>query len=429
MVFWVAMVSAQQTNVQNEIGTDNTQLFYFNHQVLGASQDVYFKPYLAYLEYNNSNEVAKDYLMDSFIFSDQYYYYKEDTSGNATTPYVGVYDEPRLETYLHDVFKRTKLPLIVDVSESPSDTKEALILDNFTSGMSYKSDVTIQTGDTWTISFDYKLDAGYDPDQQTNDILIGWNYLDSSGNTCGNSCGTDSYSGYEFYYEYKELNNSGSLSLSRTVPTPTLPGGFTINAIEIFIVNWNIKNNSKIKIDNISLIKNGPVDLIPDVGDRTFEDTDYNPDDTPWEFFKSLSTSRQYLFEERDNLLNVINDTKDSLEASTSNLSLPETKIILTLPVLDASYYYNNLTRLIELYNLIDYFFDETGDRIDDWQVANGTDVSIAGFYFYDEYITDEWSEESDTVPAHWSTVANEASQSSLPLSQIIDRLFELSAY
>jgi len=380
----IYFIQAQNTNVQNELDTKNTQIFYFNHLPLVAndSDSDYFKPYLAYLNKNGNSYNPIDYLMDSFILID--FYYKYSGNPNKPTPFQGIYEQKYLDSYIKDVFKRTKLP-IIEMSNSGLNNGEALIVANKKAALAYKIGGFVNTNPL-TLKFDVKLKAGYS-NTNSQSIFIGYNFFNAQNERIDESCDNDSLSPCDWLdMYYRPLSApSDNFSVDQNICVPS-----SAVSIKFFIINYNIDQASELKIDNVKLLS-GSSNLIP-AGDSTFNlgngFNNYNENSTKWEFYKKYDgkCSREYLFEDRES--GIIDRINQSRSALSNSIALPPTNLILTLPAININHYKNNIN---ELTSSIDYFINEIDSKYNNWVNSGGdsTKIKIKGLYLFDEYIKD----------------------------------------
>lgn len=391
-------IFSQQTNVQNEIDTDNTQIFYFNHIAIADDLEGmdYFKPYLAYFKKTGNTYSPTDYLMDSFILLDFYYFYSYNSSTGEETPFKGIYEKKYLDSYLKDVFTRTKIPIRKNTSKGID--YDALIVANERSALAYTADNIPETATILKLKFNLKLESGILPNGISNDILIGWKFFDNNGNqhwgppACTNEEKSDDLKMYYVYKDFSSINENFDLDIC--VPSSVFTDPFKF---KFYIMNWNLDQESELKLDDVELL-NGSTNLISPSWESNFNNT-FDEQSTKWEFYKEFNyISKEFLFDNRDNLLSVIKDARNNLSLS---INLPNTKIILTFPAINIDYYVDN-NKIAELKTLIDYFIDEIDTKFSTWTMNNqNSGIEISGLYMLDEYIKGGKADDMEEVILH----------------------------
>lgn len=372
-------VLVNNTNAQINTSIKNTQLFYFRHKVteLQLEGKDFFKPYLAYL--NNEKEAIAP-LMDTFILTDFYFHIHKEME--AKSPYLGILDKRYLDSYLDDVFIRTRVPIIDNELNS---NNSAYLGHNFQSALSYKTNLNHNSNDL-ELQFDIECKEAVDE----YNILVGWEFFGNNGEKLFSEKATDLFSKdwFEIHYEPKIIYGASRISQSILIPEDLKE---IVSEIKIHIINYD-QRNLPITIDNVILLQDGV--YLVDRGDSTF-DSEYDAFSTKWEFVKQQDTEyAKYLFHKRQPLLDAISDAKKSL----INIDLPETKILLTLPDINIDYYIEK-NEIPTLLNLISYFINEIKIRYEKWK-ANHEDasISLAGIYFLDEELDGKKAEKFKPV-------------------------------
>lgn len=95
--------SIKTKNVPSEIGVENAYLYYNTHSMLYfGNPSNNFKFLLGYI---NANNLTKDYLFDSFIFTEHFYsYIGKNPETQEIVGYDGIYRQEDLDFYLDKIF-------------------------------------------------------------------------------------------------------------------------------------------------------------------------------------------------------------------------------------------------------------------------------------------------------------------------------------
>ncbi len=352
--------SNAQTNVRNESEVHNTSLFLAHRKTskeLINGKD-FFKPYLSY--YDNQTQNYYDFLMDSFVFSD------------FTIGSKGEFDLEMQNFYLDNVFERTKNPII------RGDINKLGIIDKtHTSALSYENLQRFSNENSFTLSFDISVLTPQTIDNIDKDeILIGLEYFDINGNEIKHNFEDQIFSDYidMLYKGFIEINTTTSnfTNISKNLNFP--PEAATFN---IYILNYNLKDISKIAIDNVSLVTNTGAQKIDSL------EMGFNQSFslTKWEYNPYLKYG-EYLFKNRNALINELNEANSDLGM------LPVTKLILLIPELNKDNYTTQAKKnqlILELENYI----DEIESRYNNWNQNGSKKVEIIGLYYFGEAIHD----------------------------------------
>lgn len=371
---------AQKSNISSELSIKNAQLIYFQHKIVdrNLSGKDFLLPYLAYID---GSGVPKDYLMDSFVLVDQFYHFYPYADKST---YDGIYEKEYLQSYINDVFKRTKLPVI----KANSDFNNVAELTAARSAvLSYE--ISPVTMDTLNISFDLGFDDDFQFDRDY-ELLVGWEYLDENGDKLETTLETNGAKSdwFDFYFKTKKIN------LNQTIrQTILIPGDLQsrVSHIKIHIMNYD-QNPVILKIDNVQIL-NGNRNLV-DEGDSTF-DSGYNELSTKWEYRKLFDTKQvQFLFKERTALIDEIRLARNEL----GNLDIPETQLILTLPDINIDFYIDN-GKMPDLKSLLRELMRTINQQFKNWKKINPeSNIELAGIYILDEYIYGEKAKKMSDV-------------------------------
>lgn len=356
-----------------EAAVENTYLFHFRKKSEGRDLkgEVYLLPYLFYTD--PSGQVI-DRLMDSFVLADQYFHYVPEKS---STGYDGMYKRYLLNSYLNDVFKQTRLPIVTRAADGRN---KALLVNTKGSALGYTLN-DIPHSDYLTISFDPEYEENSRLGK-THQILIGWEYLDENGNKirADHLIKFSHSEWYDFYFKILTVHSDQRVEFQ--IPLPNELFSENLN-LRFFIMNYD-ETPVNLLIDNIQL-NAGYENLIPPA-DSDFH-TEYEESTTLWEFWKAYNTRMNYyLFSGNFPLIDLFN----SIGSSVSLPNTEKTGLILTFPDFNEKYYAHNRIS-DELYDEIEWFIDEAYQRYTDWLSAHpGPEVLISGFYIADEYFPEK---------------------------------------
>ncbi|TXK78517.1 T9SS type A sorting domain-containing protein [Mesonia sp. K4-1] len=377
LFIYFSINSWSQTNVRGQMNVNNTQIFYshFAHQddnLIPTSAKEYFKPYLAYYK----NSTYSEPLMDSFLFLDLGFF---NTIG---------YDEELWDIYLNNFFIKTKLPII----RNSGSNNYAVIPETIGSGLSYGF-FNVNSAQNITIEFDAKalLKPGHTTLSQP-DLVVGIEFFDTNGDEIrgGNNFSTynDAYTQNIFIDVYN--NNFQSKAGTFSIPA-------NANSYKIHIINWKLGTvdrdyPAKIAIDNVKLYEDNSTTNLIDITESNF---DYLGNDTQWELNLMFGHGSYLPFNTRNPLIEELNSA--NLELSNS-INLPNTKIILQLPVLDYKDYPSSSARnqlKIDLEN----YLDKIETMSQNWNSNNNSKVDIEGIYYLKESVSNNYYDSSSTGP------------------------------